>query len=270
MPEFTKPEYPKILTRKDWDKNKGVIAKMHGETGIGEKMDEVQKLYDAVDWDKINMTGQRKGWTWGQDISVPKWDKVYSDAKAEVLGPLAQASKALYELRDLAQKTQEKFKKSKTIPSSSTKHVAEIATTADQLGVKLNKNSMSDVLKKMDEEFQDYVKKNFLDVFPAGTKKYVDKHANVMSNLRADPTVANFNIACSKMMRDFTTGLGNIAKCHNKGFKVKNGPAAQKLFEAITPYADLKVDCKNEEDVKSHLDRMDKLVSAVQVFVNSL
>jgi len=270
MAEFPKPEYPKILTKKDWDKNKGVIAKMHGETGIGAKMEAVQKLYDAVDWDKINMTGRRKGWTWGQDISQPNWDKVYNEAKAEVVGNLAKVSKALYELRDLAQETQGKFKKSKTIPASSTKHVGEIATTADQLGVKLNKNSMSSVLQEMDEEFQEYVNKNFVGLFPVGTKKYVEKHANVMANLRADPSVSNFNLACSKMMRDFTTGLGNIAKCHNKGFKVKNGPAAQKLFEAITPYADLKVKCEDEEDVKSHLDRMDKLVAAVKVFVNSL
>jgi hypothetical protein len=270
MPEFTKPEYPKILTKKDWDKEKGIIAKMHGETGIGANMEAVQKLYDAVDWDKINMTGQRKGWTWGQDISQPKWDKVYSDAKAEVLGSLAAVSKGLYELRDLAQETQDKFKKSKTIPSSSTKHVAEIAKTADQLGVKLNKNSMSSVLQKMDEEFHEYVHKNFIDVFPAGTKKYVAKHAKVMDDLRASPTPANFSSACSGMMRDFTTGLGNIAKCHNKGFKVKNGPAAQKLFEAITPYADLKVECKTDDDVKGHLDRMDKLCAAVKVFVNSL
>ena len=133
MPEFTKPEYPKILTKKDWDKNKGVIAKMHGETGIGAKMEAVQKLYDDVDWDAINMTGKRKNWTWGQDISQPNWDKVYNAAKAEVAGNLAKVSKALYELRDLAQEAQAKFKKSKTIPASSTKHVGEIATTADRV-----------------------------------------------------------------------------------------------------------------------------------------
>ncbi len=271
--EFPKPEYPKILTRKDWDKNKGVIAKLAGETGLGAKMDDVQKLFDAVDWDALNLTKRREDWRWGGSgtlISMDSWNKIFSEAKAEVAGNLAKVSKALYELRDLAKDVQAKFKKSKTIPSSSAKHVGEIAAAADVLGVRLNKNSMSDVLTKMTDEFLDFVRKNFLDVFPTGLKKYLARHVNVMSELRADPTPKNFNSACQGMCRDYTTALGNIAKSHDKGFQIKNGPAAQKLFDALTPYGNLRITCEDDDDVKQHLDRMDKLVKAVQVFASSL
>jgi hypothetical protein len=273
--EFPKPEYPKILTRKDWDKNKGVFAKMHGKTGMGEKMDEVQKLFDAVDWEKINLTKRREGWKWGGEgvtISKPSWDKIMNEAKSEVTGNLAKLSKELYELRDLAKDVQAQFKKSKTIPSSSTKHVGEIATTADQLGVKLNKNSMSPILVKMEEEFVDFVQKTYADSFVKALKVVVAKHPKTLEGVRADPTLANFTEnACRKMARDYTTPLGNIAKVHDKGFKIKNGPAAQKLFDVLTPYANLQVKPNDDaEDVKKHLVILEKMLNAANSFASSV
>ncbi len=271
--EFLKPEYPKILTSKEWDKKKGVFAKMHGPTGIGEKMDEVQKLYDDQAWDKLNLTKLRENWRWGGDepvISMESWNKIMKEAKDVVTGDLAKVSKALYELRDLASETQAKFKKSKTIPSSSAKYVGEVAAAADELGVKLNKNSMSEPFKTMEEEFLAFVQKNFLDVWPVGLKKYLAKHTKVMKELRENPTPAKFSSACQGMLRDYTTALGNIAKSHDKGFKIKNGPTAQKLFEAITPYSNLKIDVKDEKDVKTHLDKMDKMCTAVEMFAKTL
>jgi len=272
--EFPKPEYPKILTRKDWDKNKGVFAKMHGKTGIGEKMDAVQKLFDAVDWDAINLTKLRAGWKWGGEgvtVSKPSWDKIFNAAKAEITGNLAKVCKELYDLRDLAKDVQAEFKKSKTIPSSSTKHVGEIATTADHLGVSLNKNSLSPILQKMEDEFLDDVQKNYTDHFIKGLKTSVAKHTKTLETVRADPTPANFsNIACAKMARDYTTNLGNIAKVHHKGFKIKNGPAAQKLFDILTPYGNLQVDAKDEADVKKHLVILEKMLNAANVFASSI
>ncbi|MGH7042784.1 MAG: hypothetical protein ACREFY_11705 [Acetobacteraceae bacterium] len=51
--EFERPDYPKILTKANWDKKKSLLAKAAGETGVGAAMDTAQAAYDAVDWDKL-------------------------------------------------------------------------------------------------------------------------------------------------------------------------------------------------------------------------
>lgn len=48
------PAYPKKLLKSEWDKNKGIIAKMrHGETGVGAAMEKLKAVYDAVGWVKL-------------------------------------------------------------------------------------------------------------------------------------------------------------------------------------------------------------------------
>jgi hypothetical protein len=266
--EFPRPDYPTILTKKDWDKKKGVIAKMHGETGIGDMMLACVGAFNDVDWDKLNLFKQRMDW---KTVTVKAWEAKVKDAASEMNGKLDKLVKKLYELRDLAKDVQAKFKKSKTIPKASADHVGDIATEADQLGVSLNKNSVGTLIQKMDEEYLEHCKTNFVDIFPAGLKKYIQVHANTIEEVRKSPTLNNFETkACGKLCRDMTTGLGNIAKSHDKGFKVKNGPAAQQLFDLMTPYANLKVKPKSEEEVPGHLDKIEKMFEAVKKFAAGL
>jgi hypothetical protein len=269
--EFPKPELPVILTSKDWDKKKGVFAKMHGKTGIGEQMDKVLAAYNDVAWDKINMVTHQMRWG---DVTKKAWDKVLDDAKAEVTGNLAKFSQSLYTLRDLAKKTAEEFKKSKTIPSASVKHVQQVADTADQLGLQMSKNSMSEPLRKMYEEFLEHIDKNMIKTFYSGLKKYLQIHAGTIDQLKAQPTFDNFNeLGCRKGARDFATALGNIAKAHDKGFEAKNPGVADQLYKAITPYANLNVVLMPEtkrEEVLAEIAKLEKLFRAVQLYANSL
>ena len=51
------PTYPKKLLKSEWDKNKGIIAKVrHGETGVGAAMEKLKAAYDAVGWVKLQKT----------------------------------------------------------------------------------------------------------------------------------------------------------------------------------------------------------------------
>ena len=52
---FKRPDYPAILTKTNWDKNKGVVAKMAGATGVGDALSKLEAAYKAVDWKKFEI-----------------------------------------------------------------------------------------------------------------------------------------------------------------------------------------------------------------------
>jgi hypothetical protein len=239
MTEFTKPAYPLILTRKDWDKKKGVIAKMAGKTGIGEQCDKVFALYNAVHWDRLDLVERRRTvlQNWKDDsYTKANWEKLVKEAMAEVTGNMAKLSAELYKLRDLCTKAAANFKKLKAIPSSSTQHVLTMAKTADHLGVQLNKNSMGGVLSAMNKEFLDEVKTKFIDPMWPGIRTYAKQHANLMAEIKRTPTPNKLNGDGRTGIRDLTTGLGNIAKLGERGWGPKND-SARTLCTQLTPWA---------------------------------
>ena len=88
----------------------------------------------------------------------------------------------------------------------------------------------------MKDEYLKHCKEKFVDIFPAGLKKYILQHEGTIDAVRQQPTVANFtNMTCSGFVHDMTTGLGNIAKSHDKGFVVKNtgGAAAVRATHPV-------------------------------------
>ena len=118
-------QLPVILTEANWNKNKGVIAKMHGETGIGAALRDIKVAWDKVDWTKFDPQTLRA--KYGFRDNDP----------AQVKAALAQAEKDLQaEFKDveavrakllafnkLAATVATKFKNSPTIPASSRKLV---------------------------------------------------------------------------------------------------------------------------------------------------
>jgi hypothetical protein len=245
---FTQPALPVILTRKDWDKKKGVIAKMAGETGIGAQCDKVGNAYRLVKWDKFDLAERRrvvlKNWR-DDSFTRDNWNKLVKDAMTETTTTVAKLVTELYALRDLCNKTAETFKKSKTIPASSAQHVLAMGKAADALGVSLNKNTVGGVLKLMNEEFLAEVKLKFIDPMWPGIRKYAAEHAQLMTRLRRNPDANALNGDGRTGCRDLTTGLGNIAKVGDRGFGPKN-PQAQKLFDELSGWAN------SESGIVSH------------------
>ncbi len=52
--------YPAILTKAEWDKQKGILAKVKGETGVGAACDKAESAYDGIDWTEFNIEGVLK------------------------------------------------------------------------------------------------------------------------------------------------------------------------------------------------------------------
>src|SRR5947208_3122160 len=55
-------DYPKILTDADWQANKGKIAKIAGETGIGALMKKCEAAHKKVEWFNKYQAANRIDW----------------------------------------------------------------------------------------------------------------------------------------------------------------------------------------------------------------
>lgn len=110
--DFERPALPVELTKKNWDKKKGKIAKMAGKTGMGDAFSKVEKAYKSVDWDKLEMISNKP-----RPFDLKKWDKMRDDAAGEMKGNLAKLRTQCYALRDLAKKRRPNSAKIKPFPS---------------------------------------------------------------------------------------------------------------------------------------------------------
>lgn len=124
---------PVILTEADWQKQKGAFAKIAGKTGVSEAMKKMKAAFDAVDWVKFDPDAALTG---GMALDTNKLDVAFGEAKKEY-PKVESVRKALYELRDVAQKTSERFKANKLIPWASTQHAANVAKAAEHFAVEL-------------------------------------------------------------------------------------------------------------------------------------
>jgi hypothetical protein len=144
---------PVILTEADWQRQKGAFAKMAGKTGVSEAMKKMKAAFDAVDWDKFDPDAAMAG---GGALDTNKLDVAFGEAKKE--HPKVElVRKALYELRDVAQKTSARFKANKLIPAASTQHAANVAKAAEHFAVELKsmdvlfENKKKEILTKIAE-----------------------------------------------------------------------------------------------------------------------
>ncbi len=231
---WKRPDYPRILTAADWKKQKGVIAKLHGKTGIGEQMEKCVRAYGAVNWEKLEISENRaRMWN---SFTMDGWNKVLKEAKSEVGGNLRKLVESLYALRDLAKKAAADFKKSKTIGASSRKHVEEIQKTADQLGLLLNANSIGGPLMEDWQEQLDRIQQ-VADGLPKILQKVLKtKVPAAIKEAEKDPTPEKFNSVICKTSRDITQNLTNIVDAMDKrGLSVDGVPATQlKNLQALS------------------------------------
>ena len=193
------PTVPAILTKADWDKQKGVIAKIGvGETGIGAQMDKVKAAYAAVSWNKFNAK-----MVFAEDPTDPALvDQALKAAMAE----FAKVEKVRAELRvleGLAKKAQAAFKSKPLIPKSSTEHAGKIATEADHMAV---------ALKSMDAEFKSFeeMKKQIANRVAMGRKallSYMAKMPPAIAKLESKPDLEEYNDFHKELVRGLSAGL---------------------------------------------------------------
>lgn len=153
---YINPAWPEILTNKNWQKKKGALAKMGGETGVGEAMDQAEAAFKQVDWDQLDART-------AIPLPADRHDnklilKKQQDAKALYNSKVEPLRKKVKEIKDAAEKCAADWKKNKLIPSASTKHAQAVADAADHFGIALKGNSSN--MEAASKSFDDMVESN--------------------------------------------------------------------------------------------------------------
>lgn len=160
--------YPAILTNADWQKNKGKIAKIAGETGVGELMKKCEEAYKKIDI--VNKFIAKNNIDWRTVPPEKTRDEVVNELEPvlvkKYMAAAAPCRKLLSELRDQAKATATKWSKNALIPKASVQHVEAVSKTADFFFMALKENSdavkalfdfaglRADLQKKRDESFK--------------------------------------------------------------------------------------------------------------------
>jgi len=263
MSTFTPPEYPDCLTPQNWNKKKGVIAKMAGETGIGASLSHLKAVYDGTDW-KIIQVDDRKPKI--NDFKLPEWEKMCKEAAAEGVKELAKLRKAAYETRDLAKETAVKFKKNKLIAKSSVDLCEEIATAADQLGVGCNPNSISGFIDAAYQSGRAWLDLTVKLMKDGGLGKAINNVKASLDGLDSPPDWKKQSIFSKT--RQVTQILGNAVKVANAGYPLGiNATQVKQLFDRLTFYGDTHDQPFEDDDVEglaSHKKQLTALLTAAE------
>jgi len=121
------PKYPTILREKDWNKKKGVLAKvLKGKTGISEQLKATEKAFDEVQPAYFSDA-------WVDTSTKDSCTKALKALSEQFSGPVKSLCNELLKLKELASKKEAEFKKNPLIPKASREHVGEIADAAQEL-----------------------------------------------------------------------------------------------------------------------------------------
>ncbi len=260
---MTAKTIPTILTQTDWNKKKGAIAKMAGETGIGQAMKNLEAEWKKVDWQIMDPDGafQKSG----LKATPDNYKKLFADAKGEY-SKVEGVRVKVKALRDLATTVEKKFKSSKLIPSSSTQHVGNIKTTADHFWIELKSidRIWLDREKAINEQHRknlDFAAKNMKTNLKSATAK-----ADVfVDTVKKSPTVAIFNKGIQQAARDITQNLVNVKKIKEAGMDIDLDYPTE-LANYLVPWAQSKQmpDKALPVDVMTEIGKFEKTVEDVR------
>lgn len=187
MPAFRKPEYPKSLTTSDWSKHKGVLAKiMRVKTGVTEELTATRRLFDAVPWDKLDLT-----------LYVPhRAGKAELDAAMKKLNAdtVKAITAAYHSMRDLSGKLKSKAgeygKNAKT--KETAKQLLKMADDANKFSYAIAPGTISDpISKEYDRYVADIAKKEQVLANQRGIfKTYVSKALVAVQGAMTKPMTA--------------------------------------------------------------------------------
>jgi hypothetical protein len=155
---FVKPKdfiesYPKSLTVKDWDKNKGLLAKVFAKpTGISEELKKTKDLFDAVPWQKLSVP---ESMPQGKAATAEKLEEVKATILKDYAPPLKAAYLAMRALsKFLENKARELGYKGTKVPDATVKHIEKMSDEANKFSYTIALPTISDLVVKDYEAYK--------------------------------------------------------------------------------------------------------------------
>jgi hypothetical protein len=260
---FKRPDYPTILTKTNWDKNKGVVAKMAGATGVGDALAKLEAAYKAVDWKKLEIAENKPN-----PFNLTKLEAMKKAAIAEMNGNAAKLRVAAFAARDAAKKAAGDLKKN-PLTKGAGAVCDQIEKAADFMGVGANSNSIGGYIQKDVDE----AKAAFDTTYKAIKTKLPATVNALKSAIKAagDPTTPKQWKAAGMMTkcRDLNQLIGNVPKLTEMGYDLgMDTGKAKTFFEDMRTYASK--DCPFEENkpdaAKKALAAVNALAQRAAVF----
>jgi len=265
VPKYEKPPIPAILTKKDWDKKKGVFAKVFsGKTGIGEQCEAVAKAYKSAKWADVDLNAQllAKGFsTWKDDTFNQKnLAKVISAANKETSsgGSLFKLNQELHKLAKLCTDAETKFRKDSKIPKASAEHCKKMASEAAFLASSFSQNTYGGYAAKVEKAVQAWVQGAVVAQMLITQKTIKSKVEEGIQKVAKDARATVLNEFSTGAVRSLNQAIGNIAKYEERGFGKGNGRAYSAHFDVLQPLArgGLLSDSATPDEVKAEVKKM--------------
>jgi len=229
---FTPPAYPAVLTKANWDKNKGVVAKMAGATGVGDALAKLEAAYKAVDWKKFQIAANKP-----DPFSLPKLEAMKKAAIAQMNGNAAKLRAAAFAARDAAKKAAGDLKKNPLTKNAGV-ICDQIEKAADFMGVGANSNSLGGYIQKDVDEAKsvfDFTVKSIKTNIPtrvAALKSAIKAAGNPTTPVKWK--AADMMTKC----RDLNQLIGNVPKLTEMGYDLGMDQSKCKaFFEAMRTFA---------------------------------
>lgn len=247
---------PAVLTAADWNKKKGTIAKMAGETGIGAALTKLDAAWKRIAWDDLDPN--KASYKLGGKVTVQGLQTLLPAAK-KAAPTVEPARKELVAVRNLAESVAATWKKNPVIPSSSRKHLEDMAKQADQLFVALKSidndwKVFADGIRKEDARMQQMA----MQVM----KPYFTSLRTYASEIAKEPTVAKYTGSGQKGFHQNVRGMNAaLERSKNEAWIAWKDKNWKPLSQAgYLPKSDAEVIPKVRE-VLTKLKELEQLVS---------
>lgn len=226
MPDFAPPPYPEILTAKNWNKNKGLWAKLVGSTGIGQLMTETERYFDGVKWETFDFKKQLRMET--AQPTIDDLDRLYKIAEGQ-LTQTKRVEGSAGRLKRLAVQVVKDFKANKQIPKGSTAHAEKVRDAAETF-----ESGMGDIKKLLDVQYaagKQYVERERAELARALKDMYRALDA-CQSKAKSVKTRDDLKAFFGKELEVVRKEYGNIARIvdftrgDQRGWLVKCSPKA--------------------------------------------